>query len=108
MRTTETVTIKATPEAVKLARTALQIQDACNPLAVANQLEVTQRHFRDGTSQGQKYGGSDMGLQNPVSIAILNKLNDLAGLEQSRTDCFDACQKLAEGDDADWEINFLN
>lgn len=104
--TTRRVSIKATDEVKKLAAKASEIQDACNPLAVTNFLLTLQRHFLDGREHGQDYSGSDFALQNPVAVAVLNKLNHLADTEQSKTECFTACMDLAEGKDVEWEINF--
>jgi len=39
---------------------------------------------------------------------VLNKLNDLAGLKQSRTECFSVCMELAAGNDQEWEVAFLS
>ncbi|NLS97533.1 MAG: hypothetical protein GXX96_35790 [Planctomycetaceae bacterium] len=102
---TKRVSIKATDEARKLAAKATEIQDACNPLAVTNFLLTVLRHFLDGREHGQEYSGSDFALQNPVSIAVLNKLNHLADTEQSKTECFTACMDLADGRDVEWEVN---
>jgi hypothetical protein len=98
--------IKATDDVKTLAAKATEIQDACNPLAVANFLLTVQRHFLDGREHGQQCGGSDIAIQNPVALAVLNKLNHLAELDQSRTECFTACMDLAEGEDVEWEVNF--
>ena len=84
MRTKEFVMIAATEAVRQLAQKAIDIQDASNPR------------------------GSDMCVQNPISIAVLNKLNDLAGLEQSRTECFSVCMELAAGNDQEWEVAFLS
>ena len=104
--TTKRVSIKATDEVKKLAAKAWEIQDASNPLAVANFLLTVQRHFLDGREHGQQCGGSNFAIQNPVALTVLNKLNHLAELEQSRTECFTACMDLAEGKDVEWEVNF--
>jgi hypothetical protein len=108
MRRTEVVTIKATDTVKALAAKANMIQDACNSRAVARFLLEVQDHFAKDTSEtGQKFTGGDMAAQNPVSVAVLNKLNHLAGLEQSKTDCFVAVLDLADGKDVDWPIEFL-
>jgi len=107
MRISETIKIKATEEARRLARLALDVQDACNPVPLCSLLLETQKHFRVGHIHGQEFGGTDIGLQNPVSLSLLNKLNDLAGLGQSRTECFTACQELADGNDVHWSVNVL-
>ena len=99
------MTIKATDEVQKLAEKAMAIQDACNPLPVANFLIECQQHFRN--NNGQEHWGSCMGLQNPISLAVLNKLNSLARLEQTRTDCFSACMDLQNGRDVPWYIDAL-
>lgn len=96
---------KATEKVRQLAQKASDIQDACNSRAVARFLIEVQDYFSE-PGQGQQYCGSAMAAQNPVSVAVLNKLNHLAGLEQSRERCFDAVMDLAEGKDVDWEIDF--
>lgn len=101
----EVVKIKATDTVRQLAQKAHDIQDACNSRAVARFLIEVQDHFSEG-GNGQEFCGSAMAAQNPVSIAVLNKLNHLAGLEQSRQDCFSVILDLAEGKDANWEIDF--
>jgi hypothetical protein len=106
MRTKEMVKIVATETVRKLAQKAMDIQNACNPRGVQNFLKEVMDHFST-TGNGQKFCGSDMCIQNPISLAVLNKLNDLAGLEQSKTDCFCVCMDLADGKDCDFEIAFL-
>lgn len=108
MRTATKITVKATEEVQKLADTAMAIQDAVNPRAIVGQLKTTMAHFNSHGGNGQEMTGSDMALQNPVSLAILNKLNDLAGINQERTECFTACYDLSEGKDVEWEINTLS
>lgn len=106
MRNNEVVTIKATKAVQKMAADALDIQDASNPLPILHFLLEVEKHFRDSES-GQYQYGTDMGHQNPLAIAVLNKLNDLADMDQTRTDCFTALVDLKEGRDVDWPINFL-
>lgn len=104
----ETVVFLPTPEVKALAQKALDIQSACNGLAVTHFLTEVQRFFRnDRTTNKQNYCGGDLGNQNPVTVAILNKLNDLALLEQSRTECFTYLYDLVDGKEVSWEINFL-
>jgi hypothetical protein len=107
MRTSESVQIVATEQVKKLAQKAMDIQSASNPRAVANLLSETMSHFCD-TGNGQKTWGSDLALQNPVSLAFLNKLNDLAGCEQSKTDCFCHCMDLTEGKNVNCDVAFLS
>lgn len=108
MRRTEVVKIKATDTVRTLAEKANRVQDACNSRAVARLLMDVQEYFSKDTKEtGQRYCGGDMAAQNPVSVAVLNKLNHLAGMEQSKTDCFVAILDLADGKDVDWEIEFL-
>jgi len=101
----QVVNVKATDEVKAMAEKALAIQDACNPLPVINFLLEVEKHFRSADN-GQDSYGTDMGHQNPISLAVLNKLNDLARLDQTRTDCFTACHDLQEGRDVDWPIDF--
>jgi hypothetical protein len=114
MRTKEFVKIVATEAVRQLAQKAIDIQDASNPRGVQNYLKDVMAHFSESGSRmgltwnGQKYCGSDMCIQNPISIAVMNKLNDLAGLEQSRTECFSVCMELAAGNDQEWEVAFLS
>ena len=102
----EKVTIKATEEVRKLAGLAIECQDACNQIAVASLLQKIQRHFADGTSNGQVFGGSDMASQNPLTVAVINKLCHLAEMDQSRNNSYDACFDLREGVDVEWMILF--
>jgi hypothetical protein len=106
MRTKELVKFVATDEVRRLAKKANDIQDASNPRGVHNFLGEVMAHFSN-TGNGQKHSGSDMCCQNPISIAVLNKLNHLSGLDQTRTDCFSAIMDLADGRDVDWEVAFL-
>jgi hypothetical protein len=103
----EVVTIKATEAVQKMAEQALAIQDACNPLPILAFLSEVEKHFRQDEEREQERSGTDMGHQNPIALALLNKLNDLAQLDQTRTDCFTACHDLQEGRDVAWPINFL-
>lgn len=106
MRRKEMVVIKATCTVARLANRAMMIQNAVNSLPIANFLIDVMEHFRNG-NVGQNHAGNDFGLQNPISLSLLNKLNDLAGMEQSKTDCFNALTELGNGNDVEWEINFL-
>ena len=111
----ETVKIVATEKMRKLAQTAVELQDASNPVAVANELLKSMKYWTSAVESpiqdGQKYCGSDMAAQNPVSALILNKLEHLAHMQQSsphgdvlhNTKCMD----LAEGEDVEVEIEFL-
>jgi len=112
----ETVKIVATEKMQKLAQTAVEIQDASNPVAVANELVKSMKYWTgivDSPLQdGQKYCGSDMAAQNPVTAAILNKLEHLAHMEQSSPHGdvlhYHKCIDLAEGKDVEVEIEFHN
>mgnify|MGYP001279382422 FL=1 len=103
MQEKELVTIKATETVRSLAAKADQIQNASNALAVAHFLIEVQQHFLKDDN-GQDHRGSDMAAKNPVALSVLNKLNHLAGLKQSRTDCFTANLDLAEGRDVQIEF----
>jgi hypothetical protein len=100
----ETVTIVATETVRKLAQKAMDIQNASNPRGVHTFLGEVMTHFSQ-TDNGQKYTGSAMAGQNPVTIAVLNKLNDLARSTQGRTDSFVVCMDLADGKDCEWEVD---
>ena len=104
----ETITFKATETLQALAKKAVEIQDACNALAVTNFLMDVQRYFRnEAVADGQKYAGGDMAIQNPVSITVINKLEHLAKMEQGRPMAMVKCMELADGNDVEWEIDFL-
>jgi hypothetical protein len=102
----EKVTIKATEAVQKWASDAMQIQDACNARAVTNFLAKVMDYFSDVTSNG--HGGLDIAAQNPITVAIINKLCHLAQMEQSLTPSFDACGELAAGRNVEWTILFRN
>jgi hypothetical protein len=111
IKATETVTIKATEKLQALAKTACEIQDAANPLAIVRFLDEVIRYWYDAVSDGQKYCGSDISLQNPVTVAVLNKLESLAHMEQSAPNgagsiYFVKCMDLAEGQDVEVEVQF--
>lgn len=105
MRNNESVTIKATEAVKEFAKKAMEIQEACNPLPIIAFLLEVQQHFCNAMDQDRQ--GTDMGHQNPIALSVLNKLNDLAQLDQTRTDCFTACYDLQEGRDVAWSINCL-
>ena len=86
--------IQADEQTQALAKKALEIQDACNPYPVANFLLECIKAF----------GGHDRGLQHPVTLCVLNKLNHLAQLTQSRSLCFDRADDLAKGIDVEWGV----
>lgn len=68
-------------------RLALEIQDACNPVAVANALA-------DMATQMSRSGLDHPTIADHVAFAaVVNKLCHLAGMEQSRLDCFEACRE---------------
>ena len=103
------ITIKATEQVARFARKAIQIQDAINPYAVASFLQDVQSHFRQGPGQpdnGQERTGGEMGIQNPISVIVLDKLLSLARMEQSSQIKADlACTDLGNGKDVEWEIH---
>ena len=103
------IVIKATEEVSRLARTAIEIQDAINPFAVGKFLQDVQTHFRGGFSapdNGQTHKGSEIGIQNPITVLVLDKLLSLARMEQASVVKADiACEQLKNGQDVEWEIN---
>jgi hypothetical protein len=107
MRVAKEFKILASPKLREYAQKALDIQDACNPRAVCHFLRQLISELSDDQVVDGEDRGPDIGLQNPVTLAVLNKLNDLAGLEQTRCECFTACYDLAEGTDVNWVINVL-
>lgn len=107
MRQTETVTIKATDEVKRLAETALMIQDASNPRAVARVLIEIQDHFSEDNN-GQDTRGSDFCHQNPPALLVLDKLASLANVRMDIPfDTVSKCGQLARGENVDTEIHFL-
>lgn len=100
------VTIKATPKLQNLAQLTVDIQDACNMAAVANHLVQVLNYFGQGLSDGQLCTGSEFASQNPVTISVINKLEHLSGLVQSKPMAFIGCINLAQGEDVEWEIEF--
>ena len=119
---TEQVTIKATETTIKLAKEAVKIQNACNPLAITRFLERAIYYWtgmgnheqlrKKALEDGQKYSGSDMAMQNPITVAIINKLCDLGFMEQSEphgeVQTYIKCMELAEGKDVEVPIAFRN
>lgn len=104
------IVIKATEEVSRLARTAIEIQDAINPFAVGKFLQDVQTHFRGSiltpNSNGQEKTGPEMGIQNPVSVLVLDKLLSLARMDQgSVIKAGLACEDLKNGKDVEWEIS---
>lgn len=103
------IVIKATETVSRFARQVIGIQEAINPLAVGNFLQDVQKHFRGGLSapnNGQSHTGSEIGIQNPISILALDKLLSLARMEQSSVIKAElACQDLIDGKDVEWEID---
>lgn len=101
--------IKATETVSRFARQAIGIQDAVNPLAVGNLLQDVQKHFRGelfAPNNGQLDAGPEIGIQNPISILVLDKLLSLARMEQSSVIKADlACRDLIDGKDVEWEID---
>ena len=102
------VKIIATPEVMKLASTALAVQDACNPLPVTNLLLEVQMLFRNKNGQCENYG-TDMSIQNPISKIVLDKLCSLArcynGIASGND--FQICERLVNGFDCTYEIDTI-
>lgn len=73
------ITIIASPVVARFAQTALDLQDACNGRAVARALTSVMDYFcsQDCKNGGQECIGTDLSNQNPITIAILNKLMDM-------------------------------
>jgi hypothetical protein len=107
MRTKVSVVIRANERVKVLAQEALDLQDACNPLAVAHSLVKSMRYFNGIESDNrQEFYGSDYAGQNPVTVAILDKLCSLAshpmGADYTGQDDFHACERLSRGVDVEW------
>jgi hypothetical protein len=77
---------------VKRMSVAYQIQDACNPIAIANTLVSMAREITK--EQGMSALAAD-----PAFIIVLDKLNDLAGRpsEEYVCRCMNACAEASEG-----------
>jgi len=87
------------------AQFAVDVQDACNGRAV---LSALVRHL-----DAIQNRGGDFRNQNPVTIAVLDKMASLAHIqnltissaEDKRVDAaHEACRELAEGKSVEWEI----
>jgi hypothetical protein len=103
-----TVTIEATPEIMAIAKTAYDIQDACNPIPVATVLVDAQKILR---KYGEIYFHDDerisitnFGIQNPICCIILDKLNSMARMTQSRPEGYWAVIDLLEGKSVTWDL----
>lgn len=106
------VTLKPTPAVIKFAQEAQQVQDAINPTAVMFLLDRVVNHFRGSVihpeSNGQERTGPEMGIQNPITVLILDKLCSLARMEQASVIKADlACDDLIAGKDVEWEIDLF-
>lgn len=98
-----TMLIKADEQTKKWAQDAQMVQSGCNPVGIANTMvrimtELT--HAEDG--------GTDLAGNHPVVIAFLDKLSSLGSVQNFANDrimdAHAACDKLAEGEDVEWEI----
>lgn len=111
------ITIIASPKVATLARTALELQDACNGRAVARTLTEVMDYFcsRECQNSGQELIGTDLANQNPITCAILNKLMDLAKYDSDSQnwechqhvhsmELYDAVCTLAQGIGIIWPI----
>lgn len=80
-----------------LAQEALDVQDACNPIAVANRFREVVINLRDLEQRDM-----DAIRRHPVFRMWASKINDMAGLGindwQPFSQAYDACRALAEGE----------
>ena len=114
-----TWTIKATPAVMQAAKNAIEIQNACNLLAVLRQMHADLTKI---TAEMQEMGEtiSTPGRnQHPVTLAYLDKLNSLARIQIISTDisapvleiynkisqAYDACTKLSHGQAVEWSVS---
>lgn len=87
------IEVKATPEVVAMAKNAIAIQDAANPIPVINALHAATKHFV------LEYGTS-FGLNNPISRILLSKVNQFCMPWDSWCQTsFELTKSLSEGKD---------
>lgn len=85
----------------QMAREAIQVQDACNPLGLSKGYAAMLTELRARlAADGQPAGTRDL-CDHPVNRLWASKLHDLAGMGMSDTErygqAYDACKALAEG-----------
>lgn len=109
MRQETKIEFYATEKTRKLAQQALDIQDACNPIAVLSFLLEVEKYYRVMPEENSRsLSGSDVAHQHPVSLCVLNKLNDLASFCQTTsTHCFEHAAELASGNNVQATIYVL-
>jgi len=99
--------IKSTPKLLALLKNADLVQNASNPLAVTNFLADVMRYWHKSFEDGQEAQGSDIAANNPISITVISKLQDMAGLpwhDDEVAEAFDACEMLGIGQDVEWSL----
>lgn len=113
-----TWTIKANTVTVKAARVALEVQDACNMLAVIGAMYRLMQEMRDANRADNVIYDGNAECQHPVVLMFLDKLNSLARTQVITSDqdeyvvdiykrlskAQDACMQLQSGVDVDWQI----
>lgn len=94
-------TANGSVEAVqKAAQFAIDIQDACNLMAVINHF---QRHLQAMREAG--IVGSELNC-HPVTVAVASKLASLSrmNIDSRETDCFEQIKKIAAGESVDYQV----
>lgn len=69
----------------KLARETIDVQDACNLIAVANSFAKMLTRLRDQLQNAEQPHDTDAIRTHPITVCWLDKMNSLAGI-QSYTD----------------------
>ena len=77
---------------MNIYQTALELQDACNPIAVANTLFKVAQQLRE---EGK---GTDAIRQDPAFVLIVDKLSDMTGRPEASAymDVYNKCEELAK------------
>ena len=73
-------------------QTAMELQDACNPIAVANTLFKVAQALRD------KGFGTDAIRKDPAFVLIVDKLADMTGRPEASAymEVYNKCEELAK------------
>lgn len=99
-RTTLIVTITPDDAMRKMAKDALDCQDASNLCGVA---QTFARHVASLLRHPDNKLGTDWANQHPITKLFINKLEHLARMEQDMQS-FATCSLLADGSPVEWDV----
>lgn len=81
----------------ELAQEVLAVQNASNPIGIANSYGQAMKHLRDALVEAKLPSGSNDVARHPISLLWLCKLTDMAGYSNDKiVEANTTCEQLAQ------------